>query len=39
MKINGKIFDNSIIIFCLDCKQHNIWRNKYKMIIKEVDKI
>ena len=28
--VTKKIFDTSIIIFCLDCKQENIWRNKYK---------
>lgn len=28
--VTKKNFDNSIIIFCLDCKQDNIWRNKYK---------
>lgn len=28
--VSKKVFDNSFVVFCLDCKQINIWRNKYK---------
>ncbi len=28
--VSKKVFDNSVVVFCLDCKQSNIWRNNYK---------